>query len=130
MTACERGESIDHRTDVCAQLGAVCRIALTLKALRMEARHGADADDETAGSAIKKYSVLFAEPRRAAGAQSAEHPAESASDSFIDDPCWTDPADERSALRNKRENVPDRDDVLRKTGASMLFVPTETKVVS
>jgi hypothetical protein len=38
MTACEKGEAIDSRIDVCNQVGAVCRIVMTLKALRMEDR--------------------------------------------------------------------------------------------
>ena len=38
MTACEKGEAIENRVDVCNQIGAVCRIAMTLKALRMEVR--------------------------------------------------------------------------------------------
>jgi hypothetical protein len=31
MTACENGEAIDNRVDVCTQAGAVCRIVTTLK---------------------------------------------------------------------------------------------------
>jgi hypothetical protein len=41
MTACEKGEAIDSRIDVCNQVGAVCRIVMTLKALRMEDRRDA-----------------------------------------------------------------------------------------
>jgi hypothetical protein len=84
------GEAIKNRVDVCNQAGAVCRIVMTLKALRMEAR-GVEPDDAIAGSAVRRYSEQFAATHRAAGAGSA---APAASDSFIDDPCWTDPADE------------------------------------
>jgi hypothetical protein len=83
MTAIENGEAIENRVDVCSQLNTVCRIVMTLKALRMEVR-GADPDAAIAGSAVRKYANKFAaEPRRAASAGSA---AEAASDPFIDDP--------------------------------------------
>jgi hypothetical protein len=86
MTACEKGEAIESRVDVCNQIGAVCRIVMTLKALRAEDR-GDDPDAAIVGSAVRKYASAF----RATGARSA---AEAASDPFIDDPCETDPADE------------------------------------
>jgi hypothetical protein len=40
MTACEKGDEIENRVAVCNQAGAVCRIVMTLKALRMEDRRG------------------------------------------------------------------------------------------
>jgi hypothetical protein len=33
MTACEKNEAIGKRVDVCNQVGAVCRIVMTLKDL-------------------------------------------------------------------------------------------------
>jgi hypothetical protein len=87
MTKCEKGEAIENRIDVCNQISAVCRIEMTLKALRMEDRR-ADPDAAT----VRKYATEFA-TRRAAGAGSA---AEAASDSFIaeaTDP-FADPAEE------------------------------------
>lgn len=90
MTACEKNSAIKNRVDVCAQANAVCRIALTLKSLRMEVR-GADPDAGIAGSAVRKYANEFAAgARRVTSAGSAAEPA---SDSFLDDPRWTD-ADE------------------------------------
>jgi hypothetical protein len=89
MTACEKSKAIENRIDVCNQVNAVCRIVMTLKALRAEERR-AEPDAGIAGSAVRKYAGEFA-ARRAAGAGSA---AEAASDPFIDDPGWTDPADE------------------------------------
>jgi hypothetical protein len=89
MTACEKGEAIDNRVDVCVQAGAVCRIVTTLKALRTEDRR-ADPDDAIAGSAVRRYANEFA-TRRTTSAKSPE----AASDPFIEDhPSWTDPADE------------------------------------
>jgi hypothetical protein len=64
---------------------------MTLKALRIEAR-GVAPEPGLAGSAVRKYSEHFsAGPHRAAGAGSA---AVAASESIIDDPGWTDSADE------------------------------------
>jgi hypothetical protein len=91
MTLCEGHAAIENRIDVCNQVGAVCRIVMTLKALRMEDRRGADPDAAIAGSAVREYSAAFTAHHRAASAGSA---AEEASEPFIDDPCWTDPADE------------------------------------
>jgi len=88
-TACEQGKPIESRIDVCNQIGAVCRIVMTLKALRMEDRRGPDPDAEIAGSAVRKYASQFSAPRQAAAAR-----VETASEPFIDDPRWTDPADE------------------------------------
>jgi hypothetical protein len=90
MTACEKGEEIEYRVAVCNQAGAVCRIVMTLKALRIEAR-GAEPEPGIAGSAVRKYAAEFAARHQGTSAESA---AEAASDSFIDGPCWTDPADE------------------------------------
>lgn len=99
MTACEKNEAIKNRVDVCAQAGTVCRIALTLKSLRMENRN-VDPDAGIAGSAVRKYANEFAAgTRRATRAGSA---AEAASDSFIDDPRWTDPADEQEEGEHDR----------------------------
>ena len=60
---------------------------MTLKALRTEARD-TEPEDGIAGSAVRRYSPEF---RQATGAKS---PVEAASDPFIDDPGWTDAADE------------------------------------
>jgi hypothetical protein len=89
MTAIENGEAIENRIDVLAQLNAVCRVATTLKALRMEESRGADPDAAIVGSAVRKYAAEFSAAHRAAGTG-----AEAASDPFIGDPCWADPADE------------------------------------
>jgi hypothetical protein len=92
MSACEQGEAIDNRVDVCVQAGAVCRIVTTLKALRTEARD-TEPEDGIAGSSVRKYSPEFA-TRRAA---SAKNPVEAASDPFVEEhPSWTDPAEEFS----------------------------------
>ena len=90
MTACEKGEAIKNRVDVCKQVSAVCRIVTTLKALRMEERRG-DPDDARASGAVRKHASEFAARHQEADAGSA---AVAASDSLIDDPCWTDLADE------------------------------------
>jgi len=91
MTACEKGEAIGNRIDVCNQIGAVCRIAMTLKALRAEDRR-ADPDAELAGSAVRQYANAFAAKTHRVAAVSVE----AASDPFIEDhPSWTDPADEQ-----------------------------------
>ena len=76
---------------MCAQANAVCRIVVTLKALRMEVR-GADPDAAIAGSAVRKYSAEFAAPRRAASPGST---AEAAADFIADaaDP-FAEPSDE------------------------------------
>jgi hypothetical protein len=89
MTLCEKHAAIENRIDVCNQISAVCRIVATLKALRMEDRLSADPDAAIAGSAVRKYTAEFAAPRRAVAAG-----VEAASDSFIDDSCGTDPAEE------------------------------------
>ena len=86
MTACENREPIDNRIDVCAQAGAVCRIVMTLKALRTEVRRE-DPDEAIAGSAVHKYAAEFAAMSRAAGTSTA-----GASKPFVDGPY--DPADE------------------------------------
>jgi hypothetical protein len=88
MTACEQGEAIEHRMDVCNQVGAVCRIVMTLKALRAEERR-AEPDAAIAGSAARKYATEFAAPHRVASAG-----AEAAADPFIADA--TDPFAERA----------------------------------
>ena len=91
MTACEKGEAIENRVDVCSQVGAVCRIAMTLKALRAEDRR-ADPDAELAGSAVRQYANAFAATAHRAAAVGVE----AACDPFIEDrPSWTDPADEQ-----------------------------------
>jgi hypothetical protein len=79
MTACEQGEAIENRIDVCNQISAVCRIVATLKALRAEERR-AEPDDGIVGSAVRKYANEFAAPHRAAAAG-----AEATSDPSIDD---------------------------------------------
>jgi hypothetical protein len=93
MTACEKNEAIGNRIDVCNQVGAVCRIVMTLKALRMEDRRSAEPDVAIAGSAVRKYATEFAASQRAASAGNAAEPA---TDSFIADATdpFAEPADE------------------------------------
>jgi hypothetical protein len=79
MTAIEEGEAIENRVDVCNQVGAVCRIVMTLKALRMEVR-GSEPEPGIAGIAVRKYASEFAGHRRATGAESTP---EAATDPFI-----------------------------------------------
>jgi hypothetical protein len=71
----ENGEAIENRIDVCNQVNAVCRIVMTLKALREEERR-AEPDAAIAGSAVRKYSAEFAARHRApsAGAEAATDP--------------------------------------------------------
>jgi hypothetical protein len=69
MTACENGEEVDNRIAICTQIGAVCRIALTLKSLRKE---HIDDGSEPAGSAVRKYAAEFGQNnKRAALSRSA-----------------------------------------------------------
>lgn len=87
-----RADLASFPTALCSQAGAVCRVVITLKALRTEDRRSTELDAGIAGSAVRKYADEFAAgSRRATGAGSA---AEAASEPFIDDPCWTNPADE------------------------------------
>ena len=64
---------------------------MTLKALRAEEARSVDPD---AGSAVRKYAAQFAVAGGAARAAKAASATEAASGSFIDDPSWTDPAEE------------------------------------
>jgi hypothetical protein len=106
MTACEQGEAIDNRVDVLAQLGVVCRIAQTLRALRAEERR-ADPDAAIARAAVRKYAAQFSRQARVNGLTnlgvpgpssrtSAGGAAEAASDPFIADATdpFADPAEE------------------------------------
>jgi hypothetical protein len=90
MTACENNEAIESRIDVCAQIGAVRRIVMTLKALRMEDRRGAEPDSPSpAARCESSRRVRSSSPGASAGSA-----VEAAGDPFIDDPCWTDAANE------------------------------------
>ena len=89
MTACEQGEAIENRMDVCAQAAAVCNIVRTLKALRTEARHD-DPEPGIAGSAVRRYAAEFA-AGRAAGAHDG---AAQASDTPAEDHAFDDGGDD------------------------------------
>lgn len=91
MTAFERREPIENRVDACAEIAAVCRIVTTLRPFWMKDQRAEPDDDKTAGSAVDYYAKQFAAATSAARAASTAEPA---GDSFSDDPCWTDPADE------------------------------------
>ena len=89
MTACEQGEAIENRMDVCAQAAAVCNIVRTLKALRTEARH-AEPESGIAGSAVRAYSAAFA----ADGAAGARDADVRESDTLVEDHAFDDGGDD------------------------------------
>jgi hypothetical protein len=57
MTACEKGEEIDNRVDVCNQVSTVCRITMTLKALRTEERRSEPDDASVSGFRRRQWPV-------------------------------------------------------------------------